>query len=330
MGTETWEEVANTHAERLADVMAAMDAARPRNQQVELGISSIGKCHRYAGYVHHSTDPSDEKRTHPAALIGTLLHEALLPTLAREWGGQHSVPVTVSLGDDLPPIPGEADLVVADEVIDLKTGTEAVIEQVVRDGDAKRDHHRQVNIYRLALTQMGHKINWASILYLGRSRGEVVSFESPVDEEIVDEARRWWRAVQASPKPEALDRTERGPGLSIICDGCPFRTRCWPNQQATILDEGGDMATESALTMLRDALDRRNSADKDAEFAKAILTGTPTGTYGLWKAWYQGGGMRLDQQEAKRSLTAHDLPVPMKMTEKSIRVGVADHRKGRK
>jgi hypothetical protein len=259
-----------------------------------------------------------------------LLHAALLPVLALEWGGQHSVPVTVSLGDDLPPINGEADLVVADEVIDLKTGTEAVIEQVVRDGAAKRDHHRQTNIYRLALTQMGHKINWASILYLGRSRGETVSFESPFDEEVIEEARHWWRAVQASPKPEALDRTERGPGLSIVCDGCQFRSRCWPNAQATILDEGGDAATESALTMLRDALDRRNAADKDAEFAKAILAGTMPGTYGIWKTWYQGGGARLDQQAAKRELTEHGLPVPMKTIEKSLRVGVADHRKGKK
>jgi len=323
-----WGQGLTTHAERLASVMAAMDAARPRTQQVQLGISAIGKCHRYAGYVHHGVDPSDEKWTHPAALLGTLLHAALLPVLAEKWNGEHSVPVVVSLGDDLPPIPGEADLVIADEVIDLKTGTEAVIEQVIRDGEPKRDHHRQTNLYRLGLTQMGCTINWASILYLGRSRGETVSFEAPFDEQVVDEARRWWRAVQASPKPEALDRGERGPGLSIICDGCQFRTRCWPNAQASLIDEGGDSATESALTMLRESLDRRNAADKDADFAKAILAGTMPGQYGIWRAWYAGGGMRLDQQEAKRILTEHDLPVPMKMSEKSLRVGVAANRKG--
>ncbi|MGV8973208.1 MAG: PD-(D/E)XK nuclease family protein [Rhodoglobus sp.] len=324
----TWAEAAVTHAERLASVMSAMDSIRPRTQQKALGISAIGKCHRYAGYVTHGTDPTDEKRSHPSALLGTLLHEALLPVLAREWGGQHSVPVEVSLGDDLPPIPGEADLVVNDEVIDLKTGTEAVIERVVRDGQAKPDHHRQTNLYRLGLVQSGRKINWASILYLGRSRGETVSFESPYDPVVIDEARQWWRSVHASPKPEALDRSEHGPGLSIICDGCEFRSRCWPNAQATILDEGGDEATESALTMLRDALDRTNAAKKDADFAKAVLAGTMPGEYGRWRTWYQGGGARLDQPEAKRLLVENGLPVPMKTTEKSLRVGVSTASKG--
>lgn len=324
----TWTEVATTHAERLADLMGGMDAARPRTQQTQLGISDIGKCHRYAGYVHHGTEPSDEKRSHPAALIGTLLHDALLPVMAAQWGGEHSVPVIVDLGDGLPPIPGEADLVVGDEVIDLKTGTEAVIERVVRDCAPRPDHHRQVNLYRLGLTQAGREINWASILLLGRSRGETVSFAAPFDEEVVEQARGWWRSVQASPKPEALDRTERGPGLSIVCSGCPFRSRCWPNQQATLIDEGGGSATESALTMLRDALDKRNTADKDADFAKAILAGIEPGEYGKWRAWYQGGGARLDQGEAKRVLVEHDLPVPTKMSERSLRVGVASKRKG--
>ena len=80
--------------------------------------------------------------------------------------------------------------------------------------------------------------------------------------------------------------------------------------------------------MLRDSLDRRNAADKDANFAKAILAGTMPGAYGPWKVTYQGGGMRLDQGEAKRILTDHDLPVPMKHQEKSLRVSVAQSRKG--
>lgn len=318
-GTATW---GKTYGERLLDLVAATDAARPRSQQTAPGISELGGCPRAVAYKASGTEPSDPENSHPAAMIGTWLHEILLPLMADAWGGLHSIKV-VARWDGLPEVPGEVDLALPAEktVLDLKTGTENKMQQVVRDGAANPRHRIQAHTYAAFLREVGMDIDWVSVLYLGRSRGEHVTFTEPFDQVVVDEGRAWYEKVLGYvDDPDAAPRGEKGPGLSIVCDGCPFRTRCWPNRQASIVDEGGSAAVGEALAGYADAAARKSLAEKDQKFYSAILSGTEAGEYGVYRLAWQRGKEYLDQPTARAMLTQVGLVPPVKFGRPSIAV----------
>lgn len=300
-------------AQAVSDAITAWDLARPRSQQTTMGVSGLGGCGRLASYLAHETPPSDPKGTHPAAVLGTILHTELLPIIAEYHGGQHEVAVRVN------GIPGHADLHVPSVVIDLKTVGDYSWQRALREHGMTQQQRWQVTGYAKGLIDAGHPIDTIVIVYLHRETGETTYYSEPYDPAVAAEALAWYDWVAATD-PTLVPRDERGPGLSVICDGCPYRSVCWPDGPATIVTEGGPTAIADMLSLYREATDRITAAKKDQEFARAALDGTEPGPYGTYALRWKRGRTTLNQAAARAELEAHDLPVPTTVTRPSIDV----------
>lgn len=301
--------VATELREACEDVWRLAEADHARNWQAEPGLSSSGSCERAAGYAHHRAPWSDVPAPGRAALLGTWIHEPYLRYLATLLGAdlvEHEVRVDGVLG--------HLDLATGTGVVDLKTVTESGPARA-REHGPKRTHLWQVMCYAEARRRAGAAISWVAIVYLDRGRGEDYVWVGEFDPEVASEALAWWGSVLAAPDPDLLPRGGRGPGLDVMCDGCPWRSRCWgPDGQPVLLDEAEhrDAAVESALAAYREASDRESAAKRDKEFYRSLLEGEPKGGYGSWqiKRW-QSTGRRLNAKAARSRLEALGEPVPM-------------------
>ena len=300
-------------AQAVSDALTAWDLERPRSQQTEMGVSGLGGCGRLASYLAHQTPPSDPKGSHPAAVLGTILHQEILPIMAAHHGGEHEVAIRVD------GIPGHADLHVARTVVDLKTVGDYSWQRALREGQMTRQQRWQTTTYGKGLIDAGHPIDTIVIVYLHRETGETHYYAEPYDPDVAAEALDWYAWVAATD-PTLVPRDERGPGLSVICDGCPFRSACWPDGPATIINEGGPAAIADMLGLYRDAADRIAAAKKDQEFARAALDGLQPGDYGTYALRWRKGRTTMDQKAARAELEAHDLPIPTTTSRPSIDV----------
>ncbi len=64
--------------------------------------------------------------------------------------------------------------------------------------------------------------------FVCRDTGEEHIQEFPFDEWSAFEARWWVERVVEAESVEELRRDHDGPGLSAVCDNCPFVKHCWP------------------------------------------------------------------------------------------------------
>ena len=116
---------------------------------------------------------------------------------------------------------------------------------------------------------------------------------------------------------EEPDRDERGPGLSIICDGCPWLKECWgPDAVPSETGPQAQLAVDSeavvaALDMYDAALQAEKRAKADKQFAAAVLSGTERGKYGGFSLSWTAGSERLDQKQARALLEMHGIDVPL-------------------
>jgi hypothetical protein len=171
----------------------------------------------------------------------------------------------------------------------------------------------QATAYGLALGS-----HTAVLLYINRDTGERFTVGWPV-KDYADRLLDW--LGQANYPPEQVPRDERGPGLSMICDECPFAEECWapirPDQdpQGVVANEIG---VEEALMRYADARQQGKHADEDKEFWRRVLAGSPKGAYGEWKlSWSHITVEVLDGDEAERMLVEAGLPVPTKAREQT-------------
>jgi hypothetical protein len=208
-------------------------------------------------------------------------------------------------------IPGSIDLFRIGDVLDLKTVGDWSWQNVLRHGMRRKDRW-QVTGYAAAKRAEGHRVDWITIVYLNRENGQIRAFTEPFDETVLTEMRSWLNEVYdyADMGPETAPRDERGPGLSIVCDGCPFRTGCWPNAQATVLDEAGEAGIEPMLALYDEAATREKDAKKDKDFARAALDGLAPNTYGHYKLSWRSTGERIDTKAVEKILTDNGFPVP--------------------
>jgi hypothetical protein len=270
------------------------ESASRRRDPHHLGISSIGSCRRAVAYAlakvpvsdHH---PEEEGR---AANLGTWEHNGLLPRLADQLPGARTevkvtatvagivIPGSIDLND-----PGDDNLHVTGNVIDLKTVGEWRLSGVRWLGAAYYHHRMQVGTYGLARLQAGRPPRYVSWLYLDRANGDqyiiVERFTNGLMLEVID---RVTELVRWADTPDEAPRDERGPGLSIICDKCPWLRECWGPD--AVPERTGPQRVytkpeiEQALLDYADARDREGQAKKDKKFAEAQFEGNPHGTYG--------------------------------------------------
>ncbi|MGW7237067.1 PD-(D/E)XK nuclease family protein [Streptomyces sp. NPDC054804] len=295
------------------------DRARPRSRQRLLGPSSIGLCRRRAAYEVHGTWPTDLADNMHAAILGTWLHEGILRVLREQYGAHTELELTngVILGhadaywapnDPRRRTPG-TQAVDMGVVEDVKTKSTRALDVVVRQGPSQAEWF-QVHLYAHLLRTGGLKdhpglptgeplpVDVVRLRYVGREYGQVVVHQRPYDEDVTTQALAWAEDVLDSSEPEAMPRDLDGPGLSIICDNCPFRTACWnldrladDRAPQTILVEDTAAVTE-ALRAYADAAEVESAAKKRKAKARKMLDAADAGTYGAFKLSWSGGHPR--------------------------------------
>jgi hypothetical protein len=290
-----------------------------------LTMSGLGGCTRQGAYRVAGTEPSEELRFGQMreANIGTMIHLGLLPHMADRLDGTEEI--DVELATDTLTIKGRSDLYIPGLrlVADLKT---VGLYKFGMLGDtANRAHRLQVAGYALAVLQSGQPVEWIAWVYLDRSSGAEHIVVEPWSEDLVELVEgRCEQLAMFAETPDAAPRDERGPGLSVICDGCPWLRACWGEdarpgeigaQKILARDHGG---VERALRLYDDARAREKEAKSDKEFARAMFSDYQTGKYGEFEFGWSSAGEADDKDAAVELLAQAGIPVPRKETARRL------------
>ena len=332
------------------DAAHAADARRPRSVQTQLGASDT-ICSRRSGYILAGAERTNagDKR---AAILGTYIHKGLLEDARREYGWLVERTVT----DDT--LRGHIDVVQLDaataarlpkrhrpvepaEVVtveDVKTKSSRVWDRVVRYGPTAAEM-RQVLLYADLLRTVGfadipgqrylHRLGPVDVRrirfrFVCRDTGEEHIQEFPFDEWLAVEARWWVDRVMEAASPEELRRDHDGPGLSVVCDNCPFVDACWPGvapgkpAQTILIHDDEDRA--KALADYVRAHERYRESKRVKETVRAMLDDSPEGTYGDNHLGWGGGNDKEETDVAAmvEEFENADLVVPMVPDEKAM------------
>lgn len=302
--------------EAVEEVWIRAEALHARSWQQAPGPSDAGTCQRRVGYMYAGTPPSDPlELSSPAATLGSWIHDRFLPLLQDVLGGE------VEFETNSQGILGHGDWHGMRAVIDLKTKAESSLSRLRLHGASRRQLW-QAHLYGKALRDRGVEVDYVILLFVARDTGNHHAVAYLYDEAIAEEALGWFETARSVKPADDLPRGGRGPKLDVMCDGCQWLTRCWPNDQATILDEAPvrDEAVESALAMHEEASTRETDAKKDKAFATAMVAGEPAGEFGEFKLRHQSSGWRLDQTAAKERLVELGETPPMNPPTYSPRV----------
>lgn len=324
----TAEQLGHLLAQATADAFTAYTttAQQAREDLYALTMSGLGGCTRQAAYRVARTPPSQELvfRQMREANIGTMIHEGLLPHMALLLGGRDEVPVELTVGALT--IKGRTDLYSErlKTVADLKTVGQFKF-AALGGGDVNRSHRLQVSGYAYAIVQQGDKVEWIAWVYVDRSSGaEHVVVEPFTDELIALVEQRCADLELYGRDPEAAPRDERGPGLSYVCDSCPWLKTCWGDdaeagtvgaQRILAQDHGG---VERALALYDAARAREKEAISEKEFAKAMFASYEPGNYGTYSFAWSSTGDSPDKDAAVELLASAGIPVPRKRTTRRL------------
>lgn len=312
-------------AERLAEATRAAFRAyttvtqQAREDLYALTMSGLGGCTRKAAYQLAKTPPSEEMvfGEMREANIGTMMHEGLLPHMAVILGGREEIPVTMTSGELT--LKGRTDLYSErlKTCADLKTV--GVYKFGMLSDTANRAHRLQVSGYALGLLQAKFEVEWVAWIYLDRSSGAEHIVVEPFSEELIQLVHdRCAELLLFAQEPESAPRDERGPGLSIICDSCPWLRECWGPDAAPgeigaqrILARDHD-GVARALALYDEARAREKEAGSDKEFAKAMFSGYEPGNYGDWTFTWSRAGEGNDTEAALALLAQAGVEIPKK------------------
>ena len=321
----------------------AADARRPRSRQTKIGASDT-VCARRAGYLLHGRTPTDggEKRK---AILGTWLHEGALDAVRAEYGWiierrveddtirghidavQLDGPTSLRLPKRLRPrLPAEEVT-----VEDIKTKSTFQWDTILRRG-ASDAELRQVLLYADLLRTEGFAdidgqrqlarlgplpVGRIRFRFINRDSGDDHVQEMPFTAERASGARWWVQQVRAAETPEDLPRTFAGPGLSVVCDNCPFKTACWGpavagrSPQSLLVHD--DAEREQALAEYVEVSEQIKPLKDRLKELRAKLDGSAEGVYGgNVLSWSGGNPTKVDDVDAMVALFRQaGLPVPM-------------------
>lgn len=313
-------------------VYRAFEAENTARQAVRdptaLSMSGLGGCTRAAAYSIAGTEPTDVAPPEDArqAMLGTWIHEHLLPGMARLAGPDAVVEEPARLKAAGLVIPGTLDMAQPEIVWDLKSVKEWRLHGVRRRGTYS-EHRVQVMGYALARYQAGYPVRWVTWLYIDRATGEIhVEVEPFSNAAALAVIERVEQIRYHAEDPDRAPREGRGPGLSFACDRCPWLRRCW-GPDAIPGEKGAQRSQSATIEGIAEALDvyaraaeLSGPAEKDKEFAKLVLAGVPSGTYGGWVLKRGKPGEMTDHAEAERLLAERGIPVPKKKKAGAISV----------
>ncbi|MER7512224.1 hypothetical protein ABTX82_28275 [Streptomyces lavendulae] len=320
------------------------DARRPRSVQTQLGASDT-ICQRRAGYILAGTDRNNPYADKRAAILGTYIHRGLLEDARREYGWlvERVVANEVVRGhidavhldaEAATRVPKRHRPLVPAEVLtveDVKTKSSRIWDRVLRFGPTAAEM-RQVLLYALLLREVGfadipgqrylHRLGPLDVKrirfrFVCRDTGEEHVQEFPFDLWLAEEARWWVERVLEAESPEELRRDHDGPGLSAVCDNCPFITACWPEvapdapAQTALVHDDTDRA--DALDRYVRAHERWRAANDEKKVLRKMLETSPEGNYGSNHLGWSGGNDKdeTDVPAMVGMFEDADLVVPM-------------------
>jgi hypothetical protein len=304
-------------------------ATRTKARDVHsLSLSALGRCTRQAAYKLTRTPPSDpptgaeESR---AAMLGTWQHRGLLPKLRLLLRGARSEMKVILAAAGLQ-LSGQADLYwrrAGGGVLDVKTTREYGL-SYIRQFGPRPEHRAQLEGYALACIQQGKPVAWIAYVYLDRATGEHETFiEAFTAERAMAVLDRVAEIVAAARNLRMAPRAEKGPGLSVVCDGCAWLRACWgPSARPKEVGAQGEAtfragrvnaeAARSAAELYAGARAKGTEAEADKTFARALLASLPDGTYGRWRlSWGKPSKPKPDAKAMEARLRALGEPIPM-------------------
>jgi len=306
---------------------------------------NIGSMKAVAGTWYHA-GALDTARRQWGALIETAVEDDVL----RGHVDSIELPADWREAAGLPPTLDPPDVV---EVEDVKTRDDARSIDYVRIRGPKRSELYQVHLYADLLrrgkvgTLTGRKkiveksllqamdvkgvegipVERIRLRYMARTGHEEAEYpyEQDFDPQIAAEAWEWVEQVAASTSPDDLPRDQDGPGLSYVCDNCPFVTACWGEPvegvkpQHQLIVEDADLVAALEEYDEGRALESTGKTMKTA--ARAKLDQTPGAIYvsgdKAFKLGWSGGRPKPDTEEpdVEAMLALFEeagIPVPMK------------------
>ena len=318
---ETAAEVAATLRHAVAEAFRAFTTAsqQERDDPLALTMSGLGGCSRQAAYRLAKVPPS-EKLTYEQnreANIGTMIHAGLLPHLAPLLDGVEEIRVTLTVGDLV--INGRSDLYSEKHglVSDLKTVGPYKMAAI---GNTPVPAHRiQVAGYAWAAAQSGRPVDWIAWLYLDRASGADHIIVEPFDDDVIKMVTLRCEELAAyAESPDSAPRDERGPGLSIVCDQCPWLRECW-GEDAVAGEVGAqrilahdNAGVADAIRLYDEARARERQANSDKEFARAMFSAYKPGVYGDYQFYWSSAGESVDKDAALKLLEDAGIPIPRK------------------
>jgi hypothetical protein len=339
----------------LSDVFLGESAASQLGRSpTELTISGLAGCTRAAALAVADIEATNIREPEEAreSVLGQVIHGLTLPAMAEIIGGDAVYEAPVVLRAAGLTIRGTLDLAASvvggaplNAVWDVKTVKEWRLAGVRRIGGAYTAHWLQVMFYAWARYQAGHDVDWVVWIYIDRSTGQedirVSRFSPYALNAVLNRMREiaYWaerpddapREVATLPSTSSRRREYAGmsgPGLSIACDQCPWLARCWPGATSGSVGAQRVLAAspagvEQALRLYAEAAEQESLAKSDKKFAKAILDGTPDGTYGPFRLGHRAPGSSLNTAAIEALYSSLGLEVPKIRNEPAISVTYA-------
>lgn len=286
------------------------DAARPRSTQAAVGWSEVGGCRSALGYRLEGAWASDETDNW-AAVRGTALHAWLEPIIAEEG-------VRTEVGTIYRGIPGHADIVGPDYLVDIKTKTLASSQTWQRDPSTMRQARVQVMGYAAGLVDAGELPGDATIrLLIVPADGSFADWwvhEEPFDRGLADEGadrlddvRR--RLAEGLPLPK--DKP-----LQFCSRYCPYVSICRPDANPDEAEIITDPELASAVAAYGEAVAIESAAKKDKDRLAPVIRGL-RGTANGWRISLGKPGDSktvIDEEWVRADYTSRGVPVPEMFT----------------
>jgi hypothetical protein len=251
------------------------DAARPRSLQVQVGWSEVGGCRSALGFRldgAYITDDTDSW----AAQRGTALHEYLGPIL--DGPG-----VRIEVETSYRGIPGHADIVEPDAVVDIKTTSLANSKLWAEDHSLLRPKRIQVHGYAAGLVDAGELPGDCTVRLLvvpvDGTFADWWAYEEPFNRSLADEGAdrlEWVRDRMA-----AGDSLPKDKPYAWCSTWCSFFSLCRDAGQPDG-EPIADPELAAAVAAYGEAGIRYSAADKDKKRLAPMIRGL-RGIAGDWR-----------------------------------------------
>ena len=198
--------------------LVANDNARARSQQVEIGPSSVGGCHRRLWHDLARTQPTNDGDK-LGAILGTFIHTGIEEAIRRDdpFGVQYELEIAVEFNG----MPGHVDCYdkINHTVIDWKTNKKGGARYF---GSNNRQQIWQIQLYGYLLKQNGYTVKDVALVGIPRDgkMKDILVHITPYDEDIALEAlahlekTKEMVTLNIKPAPEKP--------LAFCADFCPY------------------------------------------------------------------------------------------------------------